>query len=187
LYNESLVDSAEKFKRYCRISELSDSIVLDCRGKPSYNIEAASHGFFTDKRLYKLRVEFEKMEWLVAFQLESLLHNCLLHTGELEALLPRVKKLLDEKFPEYVASLLRKYGEQLQTRHPSENAIKCFERILSQFLYFSLSLSPGNFFCSHVTFAPTRLILEGPYAVQSNRVIREYKGYEVCVRFCLQK
>ncbi|THU88603.1 RdRP-domain-containing protein [Dendrothele bispora CBS 962.96] len=178
LYNDTRCDIAEKFKRYCKIAELSDSIILDCRGRLFLHIEAAGHGFFTDKRLHILRTELKKMEWPVAFQLESLLHNCLLNTVEVENLIPRVKKLSGLNSPDYVADLLRTYGERLQSRPLTEHTTGCFERTLSAFDYSPISLSAGNFSCCHVTFAPTRLILEGPYAVQSNRIIRKYKGCE---------
>ena len=36
----------------------------------------------------------------------------------------------------------------------------------------------GKFKCYHVTCTPTRMVLEGPYVSQSNRVIRQFAGYE---------
>jgi RNA-dependent RNA polymerase len=36
----------------------------------------------------------------------------------------------------------------------------------------------GTFLCHHVTFTPTRMVLEGPYITQSNRVIRQFPGFE---------
>ncbi|KAF5373803.1 hypothetical protein D9758_000837 [Tetrapyrgos nigripes] len=177
LYNESRYDVIDKFKGYCKIAELSDSLVLDCRRYAKFHIEAGKREFFIPKRLYKLRLQFKQFDWSIAFQLEALLHNCLLHTEELEELLPRVKNLCKDHLPAFAAELLRKYGEQLQARSPQEDPIKCFERARS-FVSSPLALSPGNFSCYHVTFAPTRLILEGPNPVQSNRIIRLYSGFE---------
>jgi len=175
-------DDLDKFVQYCKIAELPSNIVFDCRGKSSdCQVEAAGHGIFTTNRLYRLRKEFKLLDWKISFQLELLLHNCILHTGELESIIPHVKKLSEENSPEYIAGLLRKYREGLQSpiRPLGEDAKTCFDSTVSEFKYSAMSLSRNYFSCCHVTFAPTRLILEGPYPVQSNRIIRHYEGHEV--------
>jgi len=40
-----------------------------------------------------------------------------------------------------------------------------------------LQLSPGHILCHHVIITPSRMLLEGPYATQSNRVIRHYQEH----------
>jgi RNA-dependent RNA polymerase len=173
-----------KFKSYCKKADFSDKQLIDLSNHPAFNLQAANHGLFDSKRVRKLKASFkivgeEDRYWPVAFQLEALLHNCLLHSSELEELIPSVKEVCKEHGSEYVAELLRNYGEQLQTRQPIESAAGCFTRVRSEFVSSPLSLSPGHFLCHHVTFAPTRLILEGPNPMQSNRIIRRYSGYEV--------
>jgi RNA-dependent RNA polymerase len=44
--------------------------------------------------------------------------------------------------------------------------------------YVQPRMAISTFRCRHVTFTPTRMLMEGPYATQSNRIIRQYYGYE---------
>ncbi|THU96521.1 RdRP-domain-containing protein [Dendrothele bispora CBS 962.96] len=73
---------------------------------------------------------------------------------------------------------VKKYGERLQLRKPSEDVTECFDSIRSTFTYLPPSFSPGYFPCYHVSFTPTRLRLEGPYAMQSNRSNRIIRRYD---------
>ena len=157
----------------CETAGIARSMILQCKGHNQ--IEALANGFFNPRRLYNLHGKLATFEWSVAFQLESLLHNGLLHTGDIEELLPRVETLCkNNKRANFVGDFLRRYQEALQFRSPRESPLRCFERVLRDFDYSDFQC----FRCCHVTFTPTRMILEGPYASQSNRVIREYKGYE---------
>ncbi|KAL0581139.1 hypothetical protein V5O48_000928 [Marasmius crinis-equi] len=176
--NDPRQDILQVFRSFCKTAELADSLIAQCRGP--FNIEAATHSFFTDKRLFQLRQKFTNFDWSVAFQLESLLYNCHLHTGEMDALLPQIHKLYEEHPHDhsYVAALLRAYNLELPDRRSTENYDACFQRVKTKFEPNEFSLPRGNFHCCHVTFAPTRILLEGPYPTQSNRIIRRYVGYE---------
>ncbi|KAK1227232.1 hypothetical protein PQX77_009776 [Marasmius sp. AFHP31] len=177
--NDPRQDVLQVFRSFCKTAELADSLIAHC--KAPYNIEAAGHSFFEDKRLYLLRKKFEDFDWLVAFQLESLLHNCRLLPHEIENLLPRIRELV-KKHPtgnQYVSALLREYNRALPDRPASQDFMQFFQSIQAKFQPNEFSLPRGNFNCGHVTFAPTRMILEGPYPTQSNRIIRQYAGYEV--------
>lgn len=55
-----------------------------------------------------------------------------------------------------------------------------FKRVVEEFdhekeLLHRINLPRGHFYCHHITFTPTRTILEGPNPTQSNRVIRTYQ------------
>ncbi|KAG6814591.1 hypothetical protein H0H92_000120 [Tricholoma furcatifolium] len=176
LYNES-TDVPKRFKELCIIAGLAESRILLCYGRN--NVEADRLGFFAPKRLYNLQRELKCLPWSVAFQLESLLHNCLLNTEDLSSLLKKVQILLksqgrDER---YVSTLLRHYHERLEVRSLRQSPLACFQEALDTFTSNDSKLPSGNFLCCHVTFTPTRMILEGPYATQSNRVIRLYEDY----------
>ncbi|KAG5645067.1 hypothetical protein DXG03_007157 [Asterophora parasitica] len=175
IYNDPKIDTVLKFTRMCRIAGLAENMIIHCTG-PN-NVYTDRQGFFTPKRLYRLGLEFKRLPWAIAFQLESLLLNGLLHTGDLEALFPQVRALCDSQGPKYVADLLRQYHEKLEIRPIRESPIGCFTRINREFTFSDSTLPAGTFHCSHVTFTPTRMILEGPYATQSNRVIRMYTDY----------
>jgi RNA-dependent RNA polymerase len=164
------------FMDMCETAGIARSVILQCEGHNQ--IEALANGFFNPRRLYNLHEKMATFEWSVAFQLESLLHNGLLHTGDIEELLPRVEALCKknkiQRRANFVGDFLRRYNEALQSRSPRESPLRCFERVLEGFTYSDFH----GFRCCHVTFTPTRMILEGPYATQSNRVIRKYEGYE---------
>ena len=167
----------DKFVNMCRVAGLgTENMILRCSGV--YQIEASKCEFFTAKRLYRLRHAFRGLPWPVAFQLESLLHNGLLHTKEVEDLMQPVLTLCKTHKGVYVGDLLRRFNEALQARSVRESPAKCFERVCRDFDFIEPKLSPGSFRCCHVTFTPTRMILEGPYATQSNRVLREYRDHE---------
>ena len=177
LFHDPNFDTIKTFMDMCETAGIARSMILQCEGHNQ--IEALANGFFNPRRLYNLHSKLATFEWPVAFQLESLLHNGLLHTGDVEELLPRVEALWknnSQRRANFVGDFLRRYHEALQFRSPRESPLKCFERVLRDFQYSESDFQ--CFRCCHVTFTPTRMILEGPYATQSNRVIREYEGYE---------
>jgi RNA-dependent RNA polymerase len=177
LYHDPNVDMIDKFVEMCKIAGLgTENMVLRCHGISQ--IEASKRGFFTAKRLYRLRRIFRDLPWPVAFQLESFLHNRLLHTEEVEGLIQPIRTLCDAHKGAYVGHLLQRFNEALQARSVRESPAKCFERVCGSFNYVKSELSPGIILCCHVTFTPSRMILEGPYATQSNRILREYHKYE---------
>lgn len=163
----------------CKASNISEQLIIRCDRPRTPQIEASNRGFFTSKTLYRLRQEIRGFPWSVGFQLEGLLHNGLLHTVEIQSLLPRVKKLCKEhpqRDHAYVDDFLRKYAEILRDRDPRESPMNCFDRIRKKYVPPKVTL--GTFRCRHVTFTPTRMLIEGPYATQSNRIIRQFAGYE---------
>ena len=177
LFHDPNFDTIKTFMDMCETAGIARSMILQCEGHNQ--IEALANGFFNPRRLYNLHSKLATFEWPVAFQLESLLHNGLLHTGDVEELLPRVEALWknnSQRRANFVGDFLRRYHEALQFRSPRESPLKCFERVLRDVQYSESDFQ--CFRCCHVTFTPTRMILEGPYATQSNRVIREYEGYE---------
>jgi RNA-dependent RNA polymerase len=165
----------------CKICNIPDSkqILIRCDLPGAPQTEACSRGFFLRKHLYRLRQEILKFPWSVGFHLEGLLHNGRLNTAELERLLPRIRKLCQER-PQrdhaYMDDFLRKYGEAMQDRNPRVSPTACFEDIRRRYIPPKMTLD--IFRCRHVTFTPTRMLMEGPYATQSNRIIRQFSGYE---------
>ena len=115
------------------------------------------------------------------FQLEALLRNGRITTGEIESSLNAIRALC-ETYPEHecarVGDLLRKFNIELGKRPANESPRACFDRVMKLFQFTELHITPGYFQCCHIIFTPTRTVLEGPYPVQSNRIIRRYPGYE---------
>ena len=160
-----------EFTELCRHAELQRPIRA--------NIEADAMGFFARKQLYKLSVWLRECEWPIAFQLEGLLRNGLLITPVLmEDLRPRIEQMIREQ-PEVAASILAAFAgglrNQEQQRRPIDMLQEAIEKSSSP---LQIRLPTGNFFCHHVTVTPTRILMEGPYPIQSNRVIRQYARYQ---------
>ncbi|KAI0703549.1 RdRP-domain-containing protein [Cytidiella melzeri] len=141
-------------------------------------VEANANGFFARKRLYALQRQIKTFEWSVAFQIEALLHSGLVNPDELEGFFFERIKQLCARQPHAAPDILRLFTEALRTRNPREPAQKCFEQVVERETPEAPRLHPGLFRCHHVTVTPSRLVLEGPYIIQSNRVIRQFEGYE---------
>lgn len=178
LFSDGESNAIDRFKKMCQTAGLPAKIIVECGITGPTRIEASRQNFFTDKRMEILHKTLAKFDWPVAFQLESLLHNGLLHTGDLDNLLPEIRALTNQRLNRssaFVGELLRRYNEALQGRPPQESPMQCFKSVQDK---FEFSPPSKAFRCYHVTFTPTRMILEGPYASQSNRVLRQYQGYE---------
>jgi hypothetical protein len=177
LYNDPNIDVVEQFIKMCKIAGVLNPIKCE--------VDAHRRRFFERKKLNTFRTWVRQLDWLVAFQLESFLHNALLSTDDLlssvndRAGLYQKINTLCKDHPAVAGDVLRHFHEALHSRSPHDNPVQCFERTLKRSLKIPKpALSPGLFDCHHITFTPTRIILEGPYATQSNRVIRRYVGYE---------
>ncbi|EMD38185.1 hypothetical protein CERSUDRAFT_113336 [Gelatoporia subvermispora B] len=142
-------------------------------------VEASRKGFFTAKRLNAVQRWVNSLDWPVAFQIEMMLRNGLINTEELMDTLQKPINDLAKKYPATAGDILRHYTEQLRVRDPKETPLQCFNRVVpTQYGLEPLQISGGNFTCYHVTFTPTKMVLEGPYVIQSNRVIRRYVGFQ---------
>ncbi|KAG2067060.1 RdRP-domain-containing protein, partial [Suillus decipiens] len=151
----------DKFKQFCKVAEL----------RPP---------FFTSKRLAWVQRWLRSLssDWPVAFQIEALLRNGVANTKELEDLRPRIEELIRCHRP-FAAAIMRYFVIRAAARPPGQTIHKCFELVVQKKLGNVRPEAPaGRFYCHRVTVTPTRLILEGPNILQSNRVIREYEGYE---------
>lgn len=116
--------------------------------------------------------------WRVAFQIEALLNNGTAHTRDVLELRPRIDELIS-RHGSFAGEIMRYFTEAAANRPTVQPLQKCFEAILQrQHRRRHLTAPDGRFFCHHVTFTPTQCLLEGPNIIQSNRVIREYRGYE---------
>lgn len=169
-------DVLRRFDDYCRTSSLhppKQGVTIDANGRQN---------FFCKKRLNEiatwLRSPLLTSNWRVAFQIEALLHNGAANTVELMELRPRIEKLIHCS-GDTVGDIMRRFAEMAARRPLGQRIFECFESVLKKTSYRPRTTPPrGRFFCHHVTFTPTRLLLEGPTVAQSNRVIREYEGYQ---------
>ncbi|KAI0780590.1 RdRP-domain-containing protein [Trametes elegans] len=178
-------DDIRTFARLCEDAEIQKPIWA--------NVEAFNRGFFAPKQLHNFNLWLKQFCWPVAFQIEALLRGGFLNTEDILGYFrPRFEKL-HKNYGSRAAGVLRTFCEELRTRNLKDSIIDCFQRALPESenrdksgkvivrkydLGQDKERDMGKFQCHHVTFTPTRVILEGPYVGVSNRVIRQYVGFE---------
>lgn len=179
-----------KFAELCTVAELK---------RPFWaKVEAFNKGFFSPKQLHIFTNWLRQFSWPVAFQLEALLRGGLMHSEDLLVHFRGHIEKLYRDYPADVADVLRDFCETLRTRNTGDTHMDCFLRIAPNAgkktkcggrklkSNGDQDESPddkeikdmGKFKCYHITFTPTRMVLEGPYVSQSNRVIRQFAGFE---------
>ncbi|KAI0635910.1 RdRP-domain-containing protein [Trametes polyzona] len=156
------------------------------RAPARVQIDVQHCGFFRYDTMRAVREWITGFEWPVAFQLEALLRNGLLNTGDLYDLRGDIE-MLNQDNPEFAGDVLRHFLEKLQAKQRSDTVVECFKNTVARDEEIRASLSAegvemveskGTIKCFHVIVTPTRVLLEGPYDTQSNRVIRKYDNYK---------
>ncbi|KAG6336315.1 hypothetical protein ID866_2764 [Astraeus odoratus] len=176
LFNDSSYyggDVLDKFYNFCDTAGLQPPI-------RDVKIDARREKFFEYGKLFKVAQWLRELNsnWRVAFQIEALLRNGIANTIEVLQLRPRIDDLI-RRHGKIAAEVMRYFVEAAGNRPLAQPLEKCYEIVLQKkLLRPRLTTQGGRFFCHHVTFTPTRLLLEGPNVSQSNRVIRSFEGYE---------
>lgn len=142
---------------------------------------------FTPKKLSQIQhclkqLQGRNVPWGVLFQIEFMLRNGSLTTDIfLTQLWPAIDEL-SKNPPDQLEQILRDYSLSILT-DPRVVSYKGRLRMkVDDYLNSRFVCSPKNnenvlMTAYHVTFTPTRMNLEGPYAIQSNRVLRRYSDY----------
>ncbi|KAI6013327.1 RNA dependent RNA polymerase-domain-containing protein [Pisolithus microcarpus] len=165
-------DILDRFRKSCMVAGLRPPQVakIDARGKE----------FFAPRnlnRVYKCLGEL-RADWGVAFQIEAMLRNGSAHTLEVLGLKSNIDDLI-RKHDDFAGEIMRYVAEAAANRPTVQPLQECFKTVLQRKLRRRrFTPPPGHFFCRHVTFTPTRVLLEGPNVTQSNRVIRDFGDYE---------
>ncbi|KAF8316012.1 RNA dependent RNA polymerase-domain-containing protein [Cantharellus anzutake] len=128
--------------------------------------------------------------WPASFHCASLLHNWLLSAKELRDIRPFIKESTSdmsgdtlERFFEYLAMNLRSMiGDRIQPGPEAgekiRDSLESCVREAEQSARIRLPYQSAQFSCLSVKVTPTRIVLEGPFPEQSNRVLRNYAGNE---------
>src|SRR5258708_3301042 len=170
-----LVDPEDltKFERICHVAQ--------CEPRPTRvpNIDAHAMGFFSLHNIVQVQRWIKTMDWKNAFQIEAYLRSGLLTTHDL---LQTLHKPIEEAIQHYGAEapeFLRLFFVELKMRRQDEKFLDFFARLRSKHVHIKpLSLALGHISCHHVIYTPSRILLEGPYTTQSNRVIRRYQSHD---------
>jgi RNA-dependent RNA polymerase len=133
----------------------------------------------------------EDLDWDVAVQLEALTSLLVAHLQDVVRNLAQpLRAAVARHGSAFVARLLRRVISELQQQAfhgRRETLVQCFERCRR-----SLRRNPerrtrarraedGMFECIHITVTPSRIIPQGPFPEQGNRVVRRYgTEYENC-------
>ncbi|KAG8743657.1 hypothetical protein FRC10_011626 [Ceratobasidium sp. 414] len=127
------------------------------------------------------------LPWEVAFQCEALFRNGVLVPQELISLRPLVERLVNES-PTRACDALISFRSQVEGAGAPKRVadfdirtvVATFEKHIAKVAIGRLrdTSSRSNFMCHHVKVTPTAIFLTGPFAEQSNRVIRRYPGFE---------
>ena len=143
------------------------------------NIASLSCGFFSPDKL-KI-VQLMSYEWPIRFQLKSLLRSGLAHTNDLVAVCEPVSTLIHTDGMDFAADFMRRFAEKLRSKSNSETVVECFRNV-----YRGSGRLASYEGLSAMWACHPRVLLEGPYDTQSNRVIRrywEYRDYFLRVEF----
>jgi RNA-dependent RNA polymerase len=182
LYHQNGV--LETLKHLCRVSEIEVKCE-ELRFPDVLDTHGPQHAFFTEKQLGIWNRWLKELPFLVAFQMEALLRHGLLTIEEIlkepmQTELTHLAQAEGEFDPaERLSQLLMHFKEDLRI-HDRERGLSAqhFQSARLRFKYSPNQLPPGSFNCCHLTFTPTRVLLEGPFPTQSNRIMRRYYGYE---------
>lgn len=143
-------------------------------------IDAEKRELFTSKKLLHVGRVLKALPYNVAFQVEALLHSALLSTDDFLNILLGPITRLSRDHPAAAGDILRHFVKSLPTKPINQTILKFFQSQCARELADSdrSRLRTGGLIeCHHVTFTPTRMALEGPYVIQSNRVIRRYLDF----------
>ncbi|KAI0253582.1 RNA dependent RNA polymerase-domain-containing protein [Lactifluus subvellereus] len=151
---------------------------VKCQPLPTrvYRVDAYAMRFFRKDFINHISCWIKTMDWKNAFQIEAYLRCGLLNTHDL---LVSLQKPIEDVIHDYdseASELLRLFSVALRTRSASETPNACLARVRVEHPTIKpLKLVQGHILCHHVVITPSRILLEGPYTTQSNRVIRRYQ------------
>lgn len=163
-------DDLLRFEKVCHVADFEPRPVRIAR------VDALAKNFFSRHELNRVQRWMETMDWKSAFQVEAYLRCGLLNTHDLRALQEPIEDVIRDHGRE-ASALLRLFAVELKIRQPDEHPNDCLARVRTQHPTLeTLLLAPGLVSCHHVIITPSRILIEGPYPTQSNRVIRHYQS-----------
>ena len=166
-------DDLTKFEKICHVAQ--------CEPRPIRvpPIDARTMGFFSHRHAVQVQRWIKTMDWKNAFQVEGYLRSGLLTTHDLLQTLQKPIEQAIEDYGTLAPEFLRLFSVELKMRKPDEEVRDCFARLHSKPVRIKpLQLTLGHISCHHVIITPSRILLEGPYTTQSNRVIRHYQNHD---------
>lgn len=142
-------------------------------------------GLFSSTVMISVQAYLQNLDWIVAFQMESLLRSMAIDFKEALDLIPEVQRLIETRGRDFAAVAIRKFQNKAKALFLDEddavefNIVRLFRQSVSEVNQEgSLAFfrpSDGSLYESfHVEVTPTTMFLNGPFPEQSNRVLRAY-------------
>jgi RNA-dependent RNA polymerase len=166
-------DDLLQFENICHTAQ--------CEPRPTRvsGVDAQAKQFFCSRELFNMQCWIKTMDWKSAFQIEAYLRCGLLNTHDL---LVTLRKPIEDAIGYYGAKssqFLRGFFGALKMHKQDEHPKDCLERMRKEDDAIKpLHLREGYILCHHAIITPSRILLEGPYVTQSNRVIRRYQDHD---------
>lgn len=164
-----------KFEEICKL--------VQCQPLPKkvYHVDSCSMRFFRQEFIDNVSDWVKTMDWKCAFQIEGYLRGGRLNTVDL---LVDLRNLIEDIIAEYgskASKFLGDFSSALRGRDAGETPSACLTRFRAEnppAMVKEATLSQGHIWCHHVVITPSRILLEGPFATQSNRVVRRYQQHD---------
>ena len=173
-----LVSNADlrNFRRLCKAAQFY-------RAK-NHKYAVVRRDLFSERTMAVVQSQLGQLDWVVAFQMESLLRSRAIDFQEALQLLPEVAQSVQRNGKETTAAAVRTFKTKAMAIFAQEKAHNLDIAVLFQESVTEVrskgnfaSLRPGDgSFCQslHVKVTPSTMYLDGPILEQSNRVLRAY-------------
>ena len=168
----------QDFRRLCSAAQL--------RRLDEYEHEIVRRNLFSEQAISSVHSVLEELDWVVAFQMESLLRGMAIDFVEALVLLPVVIESVAQHGKETTAFAIRNFKNRPKVIFEGDEAedfdiAGLFQQAIidvrSQGNFLSLRPTDGSLYQSlHVEVTPTTMYLDGPFLEQSNRVLRAYNA-----------
>ena len=168
-----------EFEKICYLTQ--------CEPRPIRvpHVDAIPMQFFSQINLDHVQRWIITMDWKAAFQIVAYLRCGLLDTHDLLFTLQTPIEQVIHDYGAEASEVLRQFSVALKERKVDESLSDCLSRALEAHrtakkrrIAKPLQPSQDHISCHHVIVTPSRMLLEGPYPTQSNRVIRKYQKHD---------
>ncbi|KIM48044.1 hypothetical protein M413DRAFT_22601 [Hebeloma cylindrosporum] len=142
---------------------------------------------FSQPALETLQLYLRRLNWCIAFQIESLVRSMVVDVTEILRLIPEIVRIIDLKGRSLAAKVLKTFSSRARSmwsedevEQTTQTVLQCFldaeKEVLKYTTIQTVKPNEGSL-CDtyHVIITPITMKLDGPSPDRSNRVIRAYE------------
>lgn len=166
----------EDFRRLCNTAQI--------RKIDDTEYAVVERGLFSSAFITSVQHYLQQLDWVVAFQMESLLRSMAIDFKEATDLLPEIQRLVETRGNNFAVLAIRNFKNKANALFLDEDddveldIVRLFRETVSevnQEASAPFRPSDGSLYESFsVSVTPTTIFLNGPFPEQSNRVLRAY-------------